>query len=174
MARWLGLWLGALLLAGCATLAGISEKPRVSLKSVEPLEVGFFEQRFLLRLRVENPNPVTIPIQGLSFSVDLNGQHFADGLSDKAVTLPALGEAVLEVKASTSLGRVLRQLRELSNDSRTALDYHITGKLHGAGLGGVPFESRGQIAPDAVLGGGPGKAPSTPKTPASKPLPGSI
>lgn len=142
----------AMLLAGCATLAGISEKPRVSLKGVEPLEIGLFEQRFLLMLRVENPNTVPIPIQGLSFDIELNGQHFASGLSDKAVTLSAMGEGVVEVKATSSLGRLLKQFKEMSKEDRRRVDYRIVGKLRSPSLGSLPFDSQGQISLDDLWG----------------------
>lgn len=158
----------ALLLAGCATLAGVTEKPRVSLKSLAPLEIGLLEQRFLLQLRVENPNRVEIPIEGLSFTVELNGQPFAEGLSDKAVTLPALGEGLVEVKASTRLSRLLKRFQEMAEQGRSRLDYRIVGKLHSPTLGTVPFDSRGQISPEDLWRENPGKAPRP------KPLPGSI
>lgn len=158
-----------LLLAGCATLAGITEKPRVSLKGLEPLEIGLFEQRFLLQLRVENPNTVAIPIQGLSFEVELNGQPFATGLSDKAITLAPMGEGVVDVKATSSLGRLLKQFKAMSKEDRRQVDYRIVGKLRSPTLGSLPFESKGQVSLDDLWRDAPGTASGK-----NQPLPGGI
>jgi LEA14-like dessication related protein len=139
------------LLVGCASLTGLREKPAVTLVGLDVLEVGLFEQRFALKLRVRNPNEVALPISGLSFDVALNGQAFAHGVSDVAVTVPRYGEAMLDVQATSSLGSLWRQLRELSkgggNGSRETLRYRISGTLGLKGLGRQSFEHQGEIAP---------------------------
>ena len=98
-----------------------------------------------LRLRVQNPNDVDLPIRGLTFDVELNGQPFAKGLSDQAVVVPRFGEAVLEVKATSNLGSVLRQLRELRESGRERVDYRMFGRITLDGLGSLPFERKGEI-----------------------------
>jgi LEA14-like dessication related protein len=76
------------LLAACANLAGLSQKPEVSLAGLKLTQLGLFEQRFSLQLRIQNPNDVDLPIDGLTFDVELNGQPFLKGVSDKAVRVP--------------------------------------------------------------------------------------
>ncbi len=132
-------------LAGCASLSGLTQKPEVTLAGLDLLELGLFEQRFALRLRVQNPNDVELPIRGLTFDVELNGQPFAKGLSDQAVVVPRFGEAVLEVKATSNLGSVLRQLRELRKSGRERVDYRMFGRITLDGLGSLPFERKGEI-----------------------------
>lgn len=139
------------LLSGCAGLAGLREKPTVTLAGLDLLEVGLFEQRFALKLRVQNPNDVELPINGLSFDVALNGQAFAHGVSDVAVTVPRYGEAMLEVRATSSLSSLWRQLRELGkgggNGGRETLNYRVSGTLGLTGLGRQSFVHEGEIAP---------------------------
>jgi len=132
-------------LAACAGLSGLSQKPEISLAGLDLLELGLFEQRFAFRLRIRNPNDVALPISGLTFAVDLNGQPFASGLSDKAVTVPRFGEAVLDVTATSNLGSVLRQLRELQKGGRERVDYRLSGRVMVDGLGALPFERKGEI-----------------------------
>lgn len=144
---WASLLLMLAFLAGCASLAGLREKPTVTLAGIDVVEIGLFEQRFALRLRVQNPNDVELPINGLSFDVALNGQAFAHGVSDAAVTVPRYGEATLNVQATSSLGSVWRQLREMEKGGREKLTYRVSGTLALAGLGRVPFEHQGDIAP---------------------------
>lgn len=133
----------ALALAACAT---ISQRPEVSLSGLDIQEIGLLEQRFGLRLRVLNPNDADISIDGLSYELEVNGQAFAKGVSNRAVTVPRMGEAVVEVSAISNLGGLLRQLNELHKGGREAVTYRLTGRLNAGGLGSVPFEHQGEVA----------------------------
>lgn len=133
------------LLSACAGLCGLSQKPEVSLAGLDLVELGLFEQRFVMKLRIQNPNDVDLPINGLAFDVELNGQHFAKGLSAKPVIIPRMGESVLEVTATSNLGSVLRQLRELQKGGCNRIDYRMSGKLSLDGVGNIPFERLGGL-----------------------------
>ncbi len=98
-----------------------------------------------MKLRVHNPNDVDLPINGLVFDVELNGLQFAKGVSNKAVTVPRMGDALLEVAATSQLSNVLRQMRELQKDGRDRIDYRIYGSFALEGLGSVPFERKGDL-----------------------------
>ena len=139
------------LLSACAGLGGLSQKPEVSVAGLKLVQVGVFEQRFALKLRVQNPNDVELRINGLSVEVELNGQPFITGLSDKGVTVPRFGEAVLEVMATSTLGSALKQLRELQKGGRERIDYRIVGRLNLSGIGTVPFERRRDLQMPAVV-----------------------
>lgn len=152
-------WVFVLFLAACATRF---ERPSVSLAGVDIESLGLFEQRYVLQLRVKNPNGVDIPVEGLNFTVDLNGRHFADGVSNMAVTIPRMGEAVLTVKASSDLAAFLRQWRGMESEGRSGLEYRVKGTLRVSGYGAQPFDQKGEVG--------------LPKLPAEKPksLPGSV
>jgi LEA14-like dessication related protein len=136
-------WATAALLAGCAAIP--TKAPEVDLADIGIGEVGLLEQRFVMKLRVLNPNDVDIQIDGLAFELEVNGQAFARGVSNKAVTLPRLGEAMLEVDAVSSLGSLLRQFDELGKGGREAIDYRIKGRLVTGSFGSLPFEHRGEV-----------------------------
>lgn len=131
-----------LLLAGCG---GLAQKPEVSLAGLDLVELGLFEQRFVMKLRIRNPNDSDLKIDGLFFDVELNGLHFAKGLSDKPVSVPRMGEALLEVRATSNLGSVLRQLRELQKGGRDRIDYRLSGRINIDGLGSIPFDRRDEL-----------------------------
>lgn len=137
--------IAVLTLSACATLPGSLTPPEVTLADLRLIDVGLFEQRFGLSLRVVNPNNVDIPVEGLSFALELNGTSFATGVSNESVKIPRLGEAILDVQAVSSLTGLLHQLRRLSQGDQ-GIEYRIHGKLITDGLlGGVPFDKRGQI-----------------------------
>jgi LEA14-like dessication related protein len=132
-------------LAGCAAPFGVSQPPELALSSIEGVDVGLLEQRYRLKLRVRNPNDTDLQVRGLSLAVELNGQPFARGVSDQTVTVPRMGEALLEVSATSSLGSVWRQLREVGKAGTQDLSYRLSGRLSLQGLGSLPFEEKGTL-----------------------------
>jgi LEA14-like dessication related protein len=136
----------ALLIAGCAGLGTYSEAPRVSLVSIQPLELGVLEQRYGLRLRILNPNDAALPVEGMSYALRINDREFAYGVSRQPVTIPPYGEALLDVDVVSSLLGVLQQLQEANTGKREALTYRLTGHLSLANrLGKLPFDYRGEL-----------------------------
>ena len=132
--------LGAVL-AGCATMGGLSEPPRVSLVSIAPVDVHLLEQRFRVTIRIQNPNSRDITIRGLDYQIVVNGRIFAQGVSGKPVTVPAWGENTAEVEVVSTLQRVMEQLEELGNRGQPSLDYAISGHVSVDGIPvPVPFE----------------------------------
>lgn len=152
----------ALLLAACVPVS----KPTVTLAGIGIDSIGLFEQRFVLRLRVNNPNDMDLPIDSLRFELEVAGQPFASGSSSQAVTIPRRGEGVLEVLATSNLGDFLRRFGESGQGEGSGFDYRLRGDMAVAGYGSFPFDSRGQI-PFFGRPGGEEKRPS-------KPLPGAV
>lgn len=135
------------LVSGCASLGGISQSPSVTLADIGLEDFGLLEQRFALRLRVQNPNNVDIPVSGLTYELEVNGEKFARGVSDKAVTVPRYGEAVLDVSAVSNLSSLLRQLSEMEKAGKESITYRLKGQLNLGNWGNaVPFDHRGEVA----------------------------
>ncbi len=128
MTKWLaGLTLVAIMV-GCAGLTSRPEPPRISLIGLKPVSVDLFEQRFLVSLRVRNPNQFSLPIRGLDFTMDINGKRFADGLSATNVDIPALGEGRVDVEVSSSLLNTLSQLSAVIDQAK-GFTYKINGHV---------------------------------------------
>jgi LEA14-like dessication related protein len=134
----------AALLAGCAGLQNLEKPPRVTLAGIQPVQVQLLEQRYVALLRIQNPNPVALPIEGLEYTLAINGSDFADGVSNQRVTVPAYGEKTLEVGVVSTIVTLFRQLEQLSrSDGR--LKYRIRGSLGLRDVGAVPFEHEGEV-----------------------------
>lgn len=142
--------LGLTALGGCAGLQLGMKKPEVTVANIRLLDGNLLEQRFLLTLRVMNPNTSEIAIEGLTFKVDLNGQPFAKGVGNQPVVIPRLGEAMVEVTATTGLGGLLRQLKALKG--REKVEYRISGRLVTGNFGGIDFDQTGEVELPKGLG----------------------
>lgn len=142
---------GLSVLGGCAGWQLGMQKPDVAVVNIRLLDGNLLAQRFVLTLRVTNPNTTEIAIEGLSFTVDLNGQPFAKGVSNQAVVIPRLGDATMEVTATTGLASFLRQLKALRK-GRDKVEYRIKGRLVTGNFGGINFDQSGEVGLPRGLG----------------------
>lgn len=142
---------GATAVGGCAGLQLGMKKPDVAVVNIRLLDGNLLEQRFVLTLRVTNPNTTEIAIEGLTFAVDLNGQSFAKGVSNQAVVIPRLGDGTVEVTATTGLASFLRQFKAFSK-GREKVEYRIKGRLVTGNFGGINFDQTGEVGLPKGLG----------------------
>ena len=144
----MGLLLGLAILglSACANIGVRTEPPRVHLVGMQLQQAELFEQRYLLRLRIQNPNDFSLNIRGLDFQVQVNGERFADGVSSKALQIPAYGEGLAEVAVSSSLWSLARQLRDMGEGGPGQMEYRIHGRIALTGRAlPVSFESTGDL-----------------------------
>lgn len=135
-------------LTGCAVLPSGIETPHVSLNNLQLLDMTLLEQRYAVTLRVQNPNPVPLPVSGMNFQLDINDTEFGRGVSNDTVTVPAYGEALVEIQLVSNLMRIFHQIRALESGKGQSLRYRLSGGLSLASrLGKLPFEYRGEFAP---------------------------
>ena len=147
---WLAAAIVALWLAACTGLPLGMQAPSVTLADISVVNVGLFEQQFMLKLRVQNPNPQEFVIDGLAFDLEVNEQPFAKGVSNQLVTVPRFGSAVISADTMSTLGGVLRQFGRLAQGERPSFAYRIRGNLSISGSN-VPFDRRGDFDPTAFL-----------------------
>lgn len=134
--------LAALGLSGCSLFVPKLEKPTLSVVSVQMLKSDLMHQELKVRMRVQNPNDRELPIKGLAYALDVDGQEFAHGMSGDSFVVPALGEAEFDMSVSASMASLL--VKVLSQGGNQ-VDYRITGKIAlSAGLlRSIPFDEHG-------------------------------
>ncbi len=136
---------------GCATVDD-AVPLKVNLVNITPASSGVFEQRFIVDLRLSNPNDFDIPLDGVSFEMDVNGDYFATGLSNQRVTIPRLATAVVSVETTANSFDLIRQI--LNAVQVGAVTYSIKGTAIVRKLGSrtVPFHQHGNLnlVPDPV------------------------
>jgi LEA14-like dessication related protein len=142
-------WLMGLLLVlalpGCATMTQ-RDALKVQVAGVEPLQGEGLELRFLVKLRVQNPNDAPIEFDGVALDLALNGKSLASGVSDQKGVVPRFGETLLEVPLTVSAFAAVRQAMSLSGAAdRGEMPYVVSGKLAGGLFGTVRFSSSGTL-----------------------------
>ena len=135
----------AFMLSACASLGGLEKSLRVSLIDLQAVEFQLLEQRYLATIRIQNPNPVALPIHGLDYTIRINDSEFADGVSNQRVTIPAFGEKTLHLGVNSTIIKLLEQIRRFG-ETKGTVKYVISGTLAIEGIPvGVDFERGGEI-----------------------------
>lgn len=137
------LWVG---LSGCAGMMPRLEPPQVHVAGIKLLDAGLLEQRYLLQLRVQNPNPGDLAIDGVQFKLELNGRAFATGVTSGSVTVPRFGSVLVDVEAVSTLAGIARQVEEMFKKTGEPVRYGLSGKVHLARPGlALPFAQTGEF-----------------------------
>ena len=129
----------ALLAAGCAGLP--TEPPLLTIVSIVREDATGLEQQYLVRLRVENPNPQDLQVKGLRYTLELSDKPFLTGVANEPFTIPRKSKGEIQVLGFGVLPEFAPPVQTL-NHSRTGLvPYRLTGTLD---LGGLPQLSNTQ------------------------------
>ena len=128
------LMVAALMSTGCTSMGSL-EPPAVTLAGVELTEVTMFETTVQVKLRIANPNPEPMTLEGASFKLRLEGYKIGQGLSSEAVTIDRLDTAILNVTFHVNNAVALLQLKEILEQE--ALDYGIRAVLYTQGSWGT-------------------------------------
>jgi LEA14-like dessication related protein len=117
----------ALFFAACA-LGPKVEVPRLTLVRVAMTSADIFNQQFMVRLHVQNPNDRELPIRGIDYKLFLEGDSFAEGVSDKPFVVPALGETEFDMIVRTNFVSGIARLMSRLN-GRDQVQYVVEGKV---------------------------------------------
>jgi len=131
---------------GCASVD--RDALEVSLIGLSLAEAALLEQRFLLRVRLLNPSGEDRRIEGAGIELQVNGQPFARGVSDRVLVVPRFGEAQAEWTVTGSTAGVLRQMMEIAG-GRRRIDYRLRVRAR-SGDTWLPLEGRGELTLPAL------------------------
>ncbi len=135
-----------LAIASCATIAPKWDPPHVSLAGLEIKELGLFEQRFVLRLRMQNPNNATLPISGMNYKLFINDQLFARGVSNQSLKIQPFEEVTVDVESTSTLSSLLEQLGGLGKQSGPQFKYRLEGNVGVLNSSiKIPFQHIGEL-----------------------------
>ena len=84
----------AALLSACAPHF---EKPDIHVVSVGVKSMSVQAQELRVHLKVVNPNGIALPIEGVNYTVLVNGESFARGETAEPITVPPHGASDVEV-----------------------------------------------------------------------------
>jgi len=136
----------AIFFSGCSSLTSF-EKPGLSIADLRPTKFARDGQIFTLKLKVDNPNAIALPIAGLNYALNLSGYNIAEGFSDKAVSIPARGSGFVEIDINANLIEVLPKLAKslMSGDRKLSYDLNGQVNLNSRFVKTIPFDKKGEL-----------------------------
>lgn len=144
-------WLVLLIIffcGGCATVAKtVLKEPEVTVAGFRVISANLMAQRFGIKLKVDNPNAIPLPINKISYDVELAGKNFITGETDKAFRVPAKGSETFEIQVNLNLLESASYMRAILNTNGGVLDYKLKGQVDVdlPLLGSVPINKVGTI-----------------------------
>jgi LEA14-like dessication related protein len=144
-----------LALASCASLPSDLKSPQFEVMRVEMLSSDMFAQRFKVRLHVQNPNDIELPVKSLDYKLFLMGDSFGEGVSEQPFVLPAQGEAEFDMALTTnfvsSFGRLISRL---GGGKLEDIEYEIAGtvQLEKGLMRKLPFNHKGTVDFGKLIG----------------------
>jgi len=127
---------------------GDLQTPQLEVLGVQILSTDMFAQRFTVRMHVQNPNDIELPVKGIDYTLLLMGDQFAEGTTDQPFVLPALGEAEFDMTITTnfvsSLGRLISRM---GGGKLEDVEYELAGTLmvDKGFVRKIPFNKRGTV-----------------------------
>lgn len=116
-------------LAGCA--GGFDSDvhdPQIRLLRVETVSARLMQQRFILHLRIDNPNDSVLQVRGLTYAVRLDDLLLAEGEYGQWFRVDANGRRTVKVEVRTNLWQHARPLAKMLR-KHAPLHYRLEGTL---------------------------------------------
>src|SRR5580692_11852919 len=112
--------------AGCSVLGTNWQAPTLAVVNIQLGHSDLWQQHLQVRMSVHNPNDRELPVKGLSYALDVNGEECAHGESGASFIVPARGDAEFDMNVTANAAAVL--LRVLTHNGEP-VQYWIRGKV---------------------------------------------
>ena len=112
-------------LSSCSTINGIP--PEVNLMRVEVQDATLSHVNLLAKLRVFNPNEKAVTIQGVDYTLHLEGTKVFSGRSNLSQTIEPQEYGLLTLRLSSAYWDIIQLLNKLPN--KTDVAFSMQGSI---------------------------------------------
>jgi len=126
------LWALILLLGtlpACTSMQSDYEQPVVTVTSFRSLPAEGAGLRFEIGLRVVNPNRDALELQGVAYSISLEGHKLITGVGKDLPTVAGYSEETFTLQASASMFQAVKLFSDLMQEPKNSLQYELATKL---------------------------------------------
>jgi LEA14-like dessication related protein len=89
---------------------------------------------FAIGLRVINPNREALVLQGVAYTISLEGHKLIEGVANDLPVIDGYGEGEFVLTASANLFAGIRLITDLIRSEKDGLDYKLEAKLDVGGF----------------------------------------
>jgi LEA14-like dessication related protein len=135
------------LLTGCAPLLPNFEEPQLSVTSFRMLPGDTLVPTFEIGLHITNPNRSPLKLNGVSYTVELEGFQIISGVSNQLPQIEAYAEGDLLLRARPDLFNTINLFTQLISQPRDSFAFKLEARLDvGALLPRIRVEKSGQVS----------------------------
>jgi len=124
-----------LLLQACASLDPDYEKPTVTLSSFRALPSQGGMPTFEIGLHILNPNASAIRLEGIVYTVAIQGHDVVKGVGRDFPVIEGYAEQTVKLTAAANLLAGIRLVMDLMNTPGDDLEYEFEARLDTGGIG---------------------------------------
>ncbi len=121
---------------GCSS-TGSMEPLDVTLTDLNVTEVTVFETTLVAKLRITNPNPEALAIEGASFKLYLEDKKVGTGTSKASFTVDRLDSSVIDVIFHINNASAILRLKDFLENNGREVSYGVRGGLFTEGAFGT-------------------------------------
>ncbi len=116
-------------ITGCASMQPDLDPPTVTVDSFKAVPGSTGGLNFEVGLRVVNPNRQDLELEGVAYTISLEGREVVTGVGKDLPIVKGYDEATLTLTAAVSMLASLRLLGSLMDEPKDSLNYEINTKL---------------------------------------------
>ncbi len=112
------------------------------------VSANLLQQKFAVKLNIQNPNAQALPVRGLHAELHVGGQQVASGVSDHAFIVPAFGESETGMTITANVALAWLVLADKMNKKADSIDYDLKGaaSIDLPFLTNLPFHQSGSFS----------------------------
>jgi len=137
----------SLLVLSCAGLQtkDLVKKPEIAVQDVRFSEVTFESIGMMLNLAVKNPNVFGVRVAGYDYDLKVAGNHFLKGEQPLTTSIPAGGNAAVDVPVTMNLADIYKTFSSLAgaDDAPYRIDAGVVCELPILGKIRIPVSKEG-------------------------------
>ncbi len=144
----IALLIGLLGLGACKTLQQM-QGPEITFHDLRIRSITFEDATLAARFRVANPLPISLPIPKTDYQLAVAGKPLFSGTQDRGITVPANGDALLELPFRLRWEDIYHLIEATDLPSEDSFPYELKGNVHvqlsESKTVAIPFQRKGQL-----------------------------
>jgi LEA14-like dessication related protein len=118
-----------IMLSGCTLLNIGYETPSVSVTSFQIIPTPDLAPRFKIGLHIINPNNSPLKLEGIYYSLEIEGHDVIEGVNNQLPTIAAYAAGDIVLDATANIINSLRLIADLAQQTSGVCSYKLKAKL---------------------------------------------
>lgn len=134
-------------LSSCGDIRPDAEPPVVNVSYFKPLPPQGIAPRFEVGLHIINPSNTTLNLNGISYTIKLEGQRVLVGVAHDLPVIGPYSEGNAVIRASADMVGSFLLITKLLREKQESIHYEFSASLDVAGLrGDIKIVKKGEIS----------------------------